>query len=282
MAIEQQEEMFVAILLRPLQLLRRLLRRGDLLPVDGHDHVSGLHAGIGRRAVWRHLGDDDTFYFALEPELLACRAVELTELQTKGARSLRTGWLLLAIVGRDLLLVVRHLTDIGLKLLVAATAQDGDVDLAIDRCFSDQSRQIVELVDLMPIELDDDIALLDAGTRRRAVCRDIGNERPALAGQAEAAGDFRRHLLDLNAKPAAVDLAVLAQLRDHSLGEVRGDGEADADAAAIRRVDRRVDADHLTLLGEGRATGVAAIDRGVELQEMVERTRMTSAAPPVD
>src|SRR5260221_3575485 len=265
MAIEQQEEMLVAVLLRPLQLLRRLLRRGDLLPVDGHDHVSGLHADIGRRAVGRHLGDDDHFCFALEPELLARRAVELTELQTKGARSFRTGWLLLAIAARNLLLVVWHLTDIGLKLLVAATAPDGDVDPAMDRRFSYQSRQIVKLLDLMPIELDDDIALRDAGTCCRAVCRDVGNECAALAGQAEAAGDFRRHLLDLNAEPAAVNLAVLAQLRDHSLGEVRRDGEADADAAAIRRVDRRVDADHLTLLGEGRAAGVAAIDRGVEL-----------------
>src|SRR5260221_10403261 len=214
MAIEQQEEMLVAVLLRPLQPLRHLLRRGDLLPVDGHDHFSGLHADIGRRAIGRDLGHDDTFYFALEPELLSRRAGELTKLQTKGARAFRTRWLLLANVARNLLLVVRHLTDLGLKLLVAATAQDGDVDLAIDRRFSDQSRQIVELVDLMPIELDDDIALLDAGTRRRAVCRDIGNERPALAGQAEAAGDFRRHLLDLNAEPATVDLAVLAQLRE--------------------------------------------------------------------
>ena len=45
--------------------------------------------------------------------------------------------------------------------------------------------------------------------------------------------------------------------------------EGDADVAARGREDRRVDADHLAVEVEGRAAGVAAVDRRVDLHEVV-------------
>ena len=48
-----------------------------------------------------------------------------------------------------------------------------------------------------------------------------------------------------------------------------GNGEADADAAARRRVDRGVDADDIAFEIEGGTAGIAAVDRGVDLQEVV-------------
>src|SRR6185437_9024933 len=96
--------------------------------------------------------------------------------------------------------------------------------------------------------------------------------------EAEALGDLGRDLLDLNAEPAALDLAVLADLVDHRLGEGGGDGEADADRAAIGRIDRGVDADHLAVEVEGRTARIAAVDRGVDLQEIVVRPGMDVAS----
>ena len=64
----------------------------------------------------------------------------------------------------------------------------------------------------------------------------------------------------------------MAEMRscvDHRPRQIRRDGEADADRAARRRVDRRVDADHLAVHVEHRAAGIAAVDRGVGLDEVV-------------
>ena len=88
----------------------------------------------------------------------------------------------------------------------------------------------------------------------------------------EAVGDVVGHLLDAHAEPAAAGLAELAKLiddGDRGLGRHR---EADADRAARRRDDRRVDADHLALEIEQRAAGIAAIDGGVGLDVVVVRT----------
>jgi hypothetical protein len=57
-----------------------------------------------------------------------------------------------------------------------------------------------------------------------------------------------------------------------------GDGEGDADIAAGRREDGRVDADHLALRVEGRAAGIAAVHGRVDLQEIVVRSGADVAA----
>ena len=57
-----------------------------------------------------------------------------------------------------------------------------------------------------------------------------------------------------------------------------GMSKGDADAAAIGRVDRRVDADHLARQVEGRPAGIAAVDRRVDLQEVVIGTGADVAA----
>ena len=49
---------------------------------------------------------------------------------------------------------------------------------------------------------------------------------------------FRRHRLDAHADPAAPRHAKLAQLLNHIARQIGGNGEANADAAAGRRIDR--------------------------------------------
>ncbi len=95
--------------------------------------------------------------------------------------------------------------------------------------------------------------------------------------EAEAGGHVLVESLDLHAEPAAVDVAVLAQLADHVRHGARRDREADADAAAVGRIDHGVDADHAPALVEDRAAGVALVDRRVDLQVVVVGARLDVA-----
>src|SRR6185437_4219817 len=98
---------------------------------------------------------------------------------------------------------------------------------------------------------------------------DIRDERAARLVEAEILRDVGGDLLDADAEPAALDLAGLLELLDDRAGDRGGNREADADGAAARRVDRRVDADHLPGEVDERAAGIAAVDRRVGLQEIV-------------
>ena len=101
---------------------------------------------------------------------------------------------------------------------------------------------------------------------------------------ARAAGPVRSTRRDAHARAARLRLADRRRRasRDRcgpccrrSSTTPRGDlarhREADPDRAAGRRHDRGVHRDHLALHVEGRAAGVARVDRRVDLQEVVER-----------
>src|SRR6266436_5730510 len=110
-----------------------------------------------------------------------------------------------------------------------------------------------------------------------------------MAAASESASQFRRmwpkpssRNSSSTARSAAADLAVLLELRDDGFGHIRRHCEADSDAAAIRRVDRRVDADHLAVQIERRAAGIAAVYRRVDLQEIIEWTGVDVASPRRD
>ncbi len=71
---------------------------------------------------------------------------------------------------------------------------------------------------------------------------------------------------------------MLAQGIQNRLRFVGRNGKADAHAAAVRRIDRRIDADDLAGKIEGRAARVALVDRGIYLQEIIERAGVDIAA----
>src|SRR3954470_18702369 len=93
--------------------------------------------------------------------------------------------------------------------------------------------------------------------------RDARDQRAARVAQIERARELRCHLLDADAEPAALDVAVLAQLVENALRESDRDRESDAFAAAGPARDRGVDPDHVPLAVDQRAAGVAGIDRRV-------------------
>src|SRR6202043_3474419 len=117
--------------------------------------------------------------------------------------------------------------------------------------------EIARILDFSAVDRGDDVTRLDAGLgRRTAVLRIIDHRAPRLL-HAEAVGDVGGDGLDLNAEPAARDVALVLELGDHELGGGGRDVEADADRAARRREDRGVDADDVAVRVERRAAGIA-------------------------
>ena len=95
-----------------------------------------------------------------------------------------------------------------------ALADDDNVDRPADGGVGDDARQIVHFLDVMAVELDDDVARLDAAGLGRPLVVDAGDKRAARRLDAEAFRDIVRDLLDAYAKPAAPRLAELAKLID--------------------------------------------------------------------
>ena len=84
----------------------------------------------------------------------------------------------------------------------------------------------------------------------------------------------QRHLLSRDADEAAADASVLDQPRRDPAGSVAGDGEADALRGAD---DGRVDADDLGARVDERAAGVARVEGGVSLDDIVDEPAGSAA-----
>ena len=102
----------------------------------------------------------------------------------------------------------------------------------------------------------------------RAARRDVAHERAFRLVEAEARRQIARHALHRDAEQPAMHAAVGHELVHHVLRHVRRHREADADVAARRRQDLRVDADQLARGVHERAAGVALVDRRIGLQEV--------------
>ena len=92
-------------------------------------------------------------------------------------------------------LVERHV-----QLLPATVAPDDDLDVGTRRLGPDQARQCQGIVDGLTIDLDDDVARLDAGLGRRGAFARLGDQGAASRRQADAVGDVAGHVLDVDAE----------------------------------------------------------------------------------
>ena len=119
------------------------------------------------------------------------------------------------------------------------------------------------------VDRDDRVLDLEARAGGRTVRRDLADERALGFREAERGRRVVVDVLDLDAEPAAADRAALLQLLDDVERRPRRNREGDADVAARRAEDRRVDADHLALEVERRAAGVALVHGRVDLDEVV-------------
>src|SRR5262249_37478317 len=159
--------------------------------------------------------------------------------------------------------IARHLRDDGLERLLMPLPPYLEFRLVSDRRLGDGDREIAQLREVVAVVAEDHVALLHARLLGWRVLGHLSDERAFGFGRPTAVGVPGRHLRPLSAAPAALALAVLLQLLDDGLGEARGNGEADADRAAVGRVNGGVDADHMAVQVEGGPAGVAAVDGGV-------------------
>ena len=151
-----------------------------------------------------------------------------------------------------------------------AVADDLERDARADRRVGDQVAMTVwSGVTSLAVDPKDDVALLDARRGPRARRDDRADDLAAVLRQAEAVGDVLVERLEADAEIAALRPLAAAQRVDHRLGSLGRDGEADADAGAGRRDQRRIDADDVAVEVEHRAAAVAHVDGGVGLDVAV-------------
>ncbi len=100
--------------------------------------------------------------------------------------------------------------------------------------------------------------------------------------EAQALGQIRRDLLDFDTQPAAFDRAFSRNSATTVLARLLGMAKPMPTEPPRGRDDRGVDADHIAAHIEGRAAGIALVDGGVDLQEIVERSFVDVTAPRRD
>ena len=154
-------------------------------------------------------------------------------------------------------------------VLTSPLVQQRELDRCAGRHHADGLRQFARVLDRLAVDRGDHVARLDAGRGGRARRLRLIDQGALGLLHAEAVGDVGGDRLDLHAEPGAVDVAMFLELGDDHLGGLRRDVEADADRAARRREDRGVHADHVAIDVEGRAAGIALVDRRIDLDVVV-------------
>src|SRR5882672_10694093 len=108
----------------------------------------------------------------------------------------------------------------------------------------------------------------------RALCggstrRDVGDEYSVRRRQAQRLREIRVDVLDRHAEVAPRDAPVRDQTCHDGLGHVARDGEADTHVPAASRKNGRRDAEQLSFEVHEGAAGVARVDGGVRLDEIL-------------
>src|SRR5713101_2219947 len=268
---DQQQDGFLAVLLQLIDALldvggvaHRLLRHLD-------DHLAGAEpflSGVGGTV---DTGDDDALDAVLDLVAGAQILAEAGEIETQRLLRDRLLHRLGLRLGRSLhrLLAILEAAERDLLGFLRTLADDDDIDFLADRGVGHDARQVLWLLDVLAVELDHDIAGLDPCGFRRTLVLDAGDQGAARRLDVEAFGNLVGDLLDADAKPAAPKLAELPQRIDHAGDGLGGHGKADADRAARRRDDQRVDANHRSEEIEQRTAGIAAVDGSVGLDVVV-------------
>src|SRR6266571_4671337 len=122
---------------------------------------------------------------------------------------------------------------------------------------------------LLAIDFNNDVTALDAGFFRWTIRSDIADQRSAAFLEIELLGQSRGEILDHHTQIATCHVTVFDETLHGIAGEVRRNSETDALIATGAAQDGCVDADQTALGVHQGATGVAGIDRGVGLDEVL-------------
>src|SRR6516165_5184063 len=253
----------LAVLLRVLEGTADVGRIGNLLAADLENDVAGLDALVGSNPIGIDLGHHHAFRTATSD--LAGGYDREAEPRYIGA--LRTGGIRRR--GRPRLALVGQFTKRDGEGLLLAFAPHGQFRGAARCHAADLLGEVSGVFDRVAIDRGDHVTGHDAGLSGRTVRLRVGDERTVGCLETEIVGDFGGDGLDLHADPAAADLAVVLELSNDRLHRRSGDGEGDAYRAARGGEDGGIDADHVAVDVEGRAAGIAFVDRRIDLNEVV-------------
>src|SRR3954468_11669884 len=224
---DQQQHRLLAVL---LQLADALLdvggaAHGFLCDLD--DDIAGREPFFGGIRIAVDAGNDNALDAILDLVLAAQILAQDRKVEAK--RLLRHqlfGRLFLGFRGGLLhLLGVLEAAEPDLSGFLFALADDDDLDVLADSGIGNDAREILWILDVLAVELDDDIAGLDACRLCRSLVIDAGDQRAARGLDIEAFGELVGDLLDANAEPAAAELAELPELIDHGGNRLGGHGE---------------------------------------------------------
>src|SRR5690242_1204657 len=155
-----------------------------------------------------------------------------------------------------------------------------DLDHVARTAEPDHLLQLANVLHRLAVYRHDDVARLDAGgLGRRIVARDVLDHHAPDLGQPYVRRVIQRHVVDRHAERRAVDLAVLDQLVHDGPREVDRNREAVARVEPGLAGDGGVDPDHLAPDTHQRTAGVARIDGGVGLDEVLDAA-LTPARQP--
>src|SRR5262249_51857734 len=225
------------------------------------DRVAALDAGFGGGAAVVHSRHDHAVRGA---EVELARHVRGDRPDVHAQRRFRSA----LAVGATGLALFGSLADLDVDGLLPLVTPDLHLGAVAGVGETDSALQIPRALHLLAVELDEDVTGLQPGLGRGAVADDVRDEHTLVVLRVERLGQLRCQRLDGDPKPAARDFSLGQQLGVDLPGHVRWNGKADAGAAGD---DRCVDADDLALHVHEWAAGVAGIDRGVGLDEVVER-----------
>src|SRR5204863_5794428 len=133
--------------------------------------------------------------------------------------------------------------DLDVDHRLTAAAQNCQAHGLADRSQADAIAQVGRVPDRRTVDLDNDVAGLDAGAAGRRSLLDAADDGASLRVHAEGLRDVRSQILEFDSDPPALHLSVSNQLLHDAPGHVDGHGKPDPDIAAAGADDRRIDAD---------------------------------------
>src|SRR5688572_12647957 len=131
--------------------------------------------------------------------------------------------------------------------------------------------ELRHVVDRLAVERHDHVPRLDPGLLRRRVVGVAVHDDSLDLLEPDRVRVFRRRLSDLDAHHGALHVPGLHELLHHRARQVDRNGEAVARVESRLARDGRVDADDLALDVHEWAARIARVDRGVGLDEVMNR-----------
>ena len=163
-------------------------------------------------------------------------------------------------------------------------APDVDMNGRADVMRDDRAVDRALVAQVHAVQAEDHVPHLQFGRQRRTVRLDRGNDGAPRAGQDKTVRQIGGQRLQNGAQPGRAGAAVFFNLRAQHPRIVDRDGEADADRSGRSRNGQNggVDANHFAGSIEQRAAGIALVDLGIGLQEMIEPAHAEIAVERAD